>query len=167
MDALKKDISSVLIPSKDGIQSRSFASEFEELIGVPINPRTYGFNSVHELIRSIPDVVKITNLGPSLYLYKAKETESTSHLTQLISKQKARKKRGSKGGRGGSGYRGGGGGGGRGGRANSGRQLNQRPPRLQNNLSNVANSKSRPTYRAKQPSTRTNFQNYRYLKIEL
>ena len=92
METLKKDISSVLIPSKDGVPSRLFGKEYSELIGAPIVPSAYGYKNLHDLMRNIPDTVKIIQAGPSNYVYKAVGNAQTAHITQMVVRQKRRKK---------------------------------------------------------------------------
>ena len=94
LETVKKDISAVLIPSKDGVPSKIFMKEYSDLIGSTIIPSTYGFRSLHDLMRGIPDVVKIIQAGPGNYVYKAVGTSETAHITQMVSRQKRKKKKG-------------------------------------------------------------------------
>ena len=88
MEDLKLEIRSVLAPAKDGLTVRQFMSDFKELTGGILSYRRYGFESVESLLRDVPDVVRIRDIGGDLILYAVLD-EDSMHIGRMVRNQKS------------------------------------------------------------------------------
>ncbi|XP_077972163.1 uncharacterized protein LOC120339020 [Styela clava] len=96
LESTKKMIRAVLLSCKDGVQANRLQSDFKSLTGGGIPFQKLGFNSVHELIQSIPDVVRINErFGETMY--HAVADDSTKHIQKMVSSQRSAKKKSKRG----------------------------------------------------------------------
>lgn len=95
MDDLKKNIHAVLQSSKDGVRSMEFKKEYRNLTGEEISYRKFGYNTLEDFMKAIPDTVERIHVR-GCEIYRAVSNDKTVHLQKLIAKQKSAPARKSK-----------------------------------------------------------------------
>ncbi|KAK7489405.1 hypothetical protein BaRGS_00019349 [Batillaria attramentaria] len=91
LKSTKAMIRSVLISEKDGVPASRFMGDYRGITGENIPYKNFGYKSLEDFIRSIPDVVYArTGRGGEL-TYFAVADEATAHIQKLVSKQKSKK----------------------------------------------------------------------------
>ena len=123
LERTKKSVRAVLMACKDQLDLYSLEKEYHEMYEENIPWRQLKFVSLEELLRSIPSVCWVNNIGYSTFV-SAVTDENTRHIRQMVTFQKRAKNKGGKGKRRGAG----GGGGGRGGGHYNYSQQSYRPP---------------------------------------
>ncbi|XP_042322324.1 tudor domain-containing protein 5 isoform X2 [Sceloporus undulatus] len=92
MDSLKKQVRSLLMPAKEGLTPFQLEEDYKSLIGKWLPFRALGYHSLMELLKDMPDVVKICPKGNGNVLLKAIADECTKEIASLVAKQKSRPK---------------------------------------------------------------------------
>ncbi|KAH0955716.1 hypothetical protein HN011_002636 [Eciton burchellii] len=85
-----RNLRSCLISSKGGIRLDNLQADYRMVAGEPLPFKQFGYPSVEVFIHNIPDVT-VTKKNGELYV-EAVPSESTAHLTKLVSRQKTRRK---------------------------------------------------------------------------
>lgn len=95
MDDLKNKIHAVLQSSKDGVRTIDFKKEYRNLTGEDILYQKFGFKTLEEFMKGIPDTVERIHVRGG-EVYRAVSNDKTAHLQKLIAKQKSAPARKSK-----------------------------------------------------------------------
>ncbi|XP_073427477.1 tudor domain-containing protein 5 isoform X2 [Dendrobates tinctorius] len=93
LETLKKDVRSLLIPSKFGLSIQELERDYRLLIGSPLPLRTLDYSSTMELLLDMPDVVNIRSKVDGSVVLSAVVNEETKSVAALVSKQKTSSKR--------------------------------------------------------------------------
>ncbi|CAH1407601.1 unnamed protein product [Nezara viridula] len=75
-----------LISSQGGIRMDSLNKDYMQIIGECIPYKRLGFNQLEEFLKSVPEI-SVKRRGGEVYI-EAKESQTSAHVTKLVSKQK-------------------------------------------------------------------------------
>ncbi|KAH0618262.1 hypothetical protein JD844_017293 [Phrynosoma platyrhinos] len=92
MDSLKKQVRSLLIPAKEGLTPFQLEQDYRSLIGKQLPFRALGYHTLMELLKDMPDVVKICPVRNGDVLLKAIADKYTKEIASLVAKQKSKPK---------------------------------------------------------------------------
>ncbi|XP_016848505.1 tudor domain-containing protein 5 isoform X3 [Anolis carolinensis] len=92
MKSLKKEVRSLLTPAKEGLTPSCLEQEYRYLVGKQLPFRSLGYHSVMELVKDMPDVVKICPMANGSVLLKVIADECTKQIANLVSRQKSKPK---------------------------------------------------------------------------
>lgn len=70
MNLLKKEVRSLLTPSKEGLTLCQLEQEYKSMIGKLLPLRMLGYHSVMELVKDMPDTVNICPKGDGTVVLK-------------------------------------------------------------------------------------------------
>ena len=85
---LKKLIRSLLISCPRGMPARDLAADFRNTMGRPLPFQNFGYRSLDEFIRTIPDVVRVSPGPNGEKFYYGVATAETQHVARLVATQK-------------------------------------------------------------------------------
>lgn len=85
---LKIDLKSLLCSSQDGLTDMELKREYKQLVGYNIPFETLGFNTLYELMLSMPELCTINKHFSGVWVYHPIFDEKTIELGMLIKTQK-------------------------------------------------------------------------------
>ncbi|XP_046714414.1 tudor domain-containing protein 5 isoform X2 [Silurus meridionalis] len=85
---VKRDIRALLISSKHGLSSEQLRKDYQNMLGHPIPLKLLGFRSMLDMLREMPDTVRLDYALDGTVVLKAIGNETTKGIEDLISKQK-------------------------------------------------------------------------------
>ncbi|KAH9496218.1 hypothetical protein Btru_010525 [Bulinus truncatus] len=100
------ELRSLLLSAKHGIIKEDLSKEYREITGVNLDFRKLNFQSIGDLMDSMPDVARAGRDPSGQIVYHAVSDASTSHIQKMVQKQNSKKKKSRGRGRGGRGGRG-------------------------------------------------------------
>lgn len=84
----KKLIRSLLISCPRGMPAKDLAADFRNTMGRPLPFQDFGYRSLDEFIKNIPDVVRVLPGPNGETYYYGVATAETQHVARLVATQK-------------------------------------------------------------------------------
>jgi len=84
----KKEIRSILLSTKSGVELPRLNKEYEMFTGAKINYRGMGYSSLRAFVDDIPDVARQFEDGFGTITLLGVADESTRHIASLVSRQR-------------------------------------------------------------------------------
>jgi hypothetical protein len=82
------DLKSLICSSQDGLTDNELKREYKQLVGQKIPFETLGFNTLYELMLSMPDLCMINKHFSGVWVYHPIFDDKTKDLGMLIKTQK-------------------------------------------------------------------------------
>ncbi|XP_053369485.1 tudor domain-containing protein 5 isoform X1 [Clarias gariepinus] len=95
---LKRDIRCLLVSSKNGLSPEELRKDYQNMLGHPIPLKCLGFRSVLDMVKEMPDVVRLSSGLNGTIVLNAIGNETTKGIEELVYKQRNHKPKSKSGG---------------------------------------------------------------------
>ncbi|XP_027514209.1 tudor domain-containing protein 5 isoform X2 [Corapipo altera] len=90
MELLKKEVRAMLIAAKEGLTPAELEEQYMAMVCKPLPLQDLGFQSTLELVRHMPEVVRVSFCKNGTLILKAIADDSTKGIAKLVACQKGR-----------------------------------------------------------------------------
>ncbi|NXF03328.1 TDRD5 protein, partial [Smithornis capensis] len=88
MEVLKKEVRAILIPAKEGLTPVQLEKQYMAMVCKPLPVQDLGFRSTLDLVKHMPEVVRVFSLQNGTFILKAIADNTTKGIARLVANQK-------------------------------------------------------------------------------
>ncbi|NWR84467.1 TDRD5 protein, partial [Furnarius figulus] len=90
MEVLKKEVRAMLIAAKEGLTPAQLEEQYMAMVCKPLPLQDLGFLSTLDMVKHMPEVVRVSSCGNGVFILKAIADDTTQGIAQLVACQKER-----------------------------------------------------------------------------
>ncbi|NXF77317.1 TDRD5 protein, partial [Sclerurus mexicanus] len=90
MEVLKKEVRAMLIAAKKGLTPAQLEEQYMAMVCKPLPLQDLGFQSALEMVKHMPEVVRVSSCSNGTFILKAIADDTTKGIAKLVACQKER-----------------------------------------------------------------------------